>query len=65
MELKVPESCQIACAIKLDNTQKEAFIRAINDNYRIHWILDNLPVGVYQGEDFIRGWKYTVYTKNI
>jgi transmembrane 9 superfamily protein 2/4 len=44
--MKVPEACQVACSVKLTKADRDAFIRAIDDNYRVHWIVDNLPVGM-------------------
>jgi transmembrane 9 superfamily protein 2/4 len=46
LEVKVPKSCEIACVRKLSRHSKNEFIKAINDEYRVHWILDNLPVGM-------------------
>lgn len=44
----------------MKKTEKEAFVRAIDDDYRVHWMVDNLPVGMYtpdlKGEEtFTRG----------
>lgn len=54
LEAKVPEACQIACAVKLSNVEKDAFIRAIDEDYRVHWIVDNLPVGMYRTDELSR-----------
>lgn len=46
LEAKVPKSCEVACALKMKPSDKNAFIRAIDDEYSVHWIVDNLPVGM-------------------
>jgi transmembrane 9 superfamily member 2/4 len=41
---------------KLSKINAENFIRAIDEDYRVHWILDNLPVGTFESADsFQRG----------
>lgn len=45
---------------KLKKAEKEAFVQAIDDDYRVHWMVDNLPVGTHatsvDGEQyFVRG----------
>jgi transmembrane 9 superfamily member 2/4 len=53
--MKEPKSCEIACIVSLNKASAESFTKAIDEDYRIHWIVDNLPVGI-QGEDsFQRG----------
>ena len=47
MELKVPKTCEVACVVKMKKADKDAFVRAIDDEYRVHWTVDNLPVGPY------------------
>lgn len=32
---------------KLKKSEKDAFVHAIDDEYRVHWMIDNLPVGTY------------------
>ena len=61
LEVKVPKSCEVACIRKLKKQEKEAFVRAIDDDYRVHWMVDNLPVGTYatnadREEYFTRGY---------
>lgn len=58
--VKVQKTCEIACVKKIGRAERRQFIRAIDDEYRVHWVLDNLPVGmnVYAGpreENFVRG----------
>jgi len=45
--MKTSKSCEVACAVKLRKSDQTAFIRAIDEEYRVHWIVDNLPVGMY------------------
>jgi transmembrane 9 superfamily member 2/4 len=53
--MKESKSCEIACVVTLNKVATDGFLRAIDEDYRVHWIVDNLPVGV-QGEDsFQRG----------
>eukprot|EP00596_Hydrurales_sp_CCMP1899_P000605 CAMPEP_0119047608 /NCGR_PEP_ID=MMETSP1177-20130426/54148_1 /TAXON_ID=2985 /ORGANISM="Ochromonas sp, Strain CCMP1899" /LENGTH=528 /DNA_ID=CAMNT_0007022411 /DNA_START=109 /DNA_END=1692 /DNA_ORIENTATION=- len=47
MEIKVPKACEVACLVKMKKSDKDAFVRAINEDYRVHWIVDNLPVGMF------------------
>eukprot|EP01039_Chlorochromonas_danica_P004568 gene4568-5008_t len=69
LNMKVAKTCQVACVKKLKKTEREAFENAINDDYRVHWIVDSLPVGsnilLPGGESsFIRGFPvgFTVTT---
>lgn len=45
MDMKVPKTCEVACVVKMKKSDKDAFVRAIDDEYRVHWTVDNLPVG--------------------
>ena len=45
--MKTSKTCEVACAVKLRKADQAAFIRAIDEEYRVHWIVDNLPVGMY------------------
>jgi transmembrane 9 superfamily protein 2/4 len=67
LEMKSPKSCAAACAVKLTGDQANAFKRAIQNDYRAHWIVDQLPVGTLETRadgtrDFVRGFPigYTV-----
>lgn len=44
--MKVAKSCEVACFKKLKKEEKQAFANAIDDDYRVHWMIDNLPVGM-------------------
>ena len=50
----------MACAAKLSKAESSAFVRSIDDDYRVHWIVDSLPVGMFtkdalQENNFVRG----------
>ena len=47
IETKVPEACQVACVVKLTKQGSAAFIRAVDGEYRVHWVVDSLPVGMF------------------
>jgi transmembrane 9 superfamily protein 2/4 len=56
LEMKSTKACQAACAVKLNQAQSNLFKNAIMEEYRAHWIVDNLPVGSY--ESYTDGSKY-------
>jgi transmembrane 9 superfamily protein 2/4 len=43
--MRTPKSCAVACVKNLNARQKDQFVRAIDDEYTVHMIVDNLPVG--------------------
>ena len=47
LETKVPKACEVACVVKLNKAGSTSFIRAIDEEYRVHWVVDNLPVGMF------------------
>jgi hypothetical protein len=47
LEVKSAKQCVVACVKKLTKTERTTFVNAIKDNYRVHWMLDNLPVGSF------------------
>eukprot|EP01035_Chromulina_nebulosa_P017691 gene17691-23281_t len=47
VETKVAKACEVACVKKLRKHDRDLFINAIKDDYRVHWIVDNLPVGMF------------------
>lgn len=62
LEVKMAKACEVACVKKLKKNEKEAFVRAIDDDYRVHWMVDNLPVGSFVSsptaeEQFLRGFR--------
>eukprot|EP01035_Chromulina_nebulosa_P068268 gene68268-93544_t len=44
LDVKVPKACEVACVKKLKKAERDSFIRAVDDDYRVHWMVDNLPV---------------------
>jgi hypothetical protein len=46
--MRAAKSCAVACNKKLSNKDKDAFVRAIDDEYTVHWVVDNLPVGKFR-----------------
>jgi len=44
LNFKVNAHCQTSCRVLLDEKKKKQFIKAIDQEYRVHWIVDNLPV---------------------
>lgn len=51
MEVKIPKYCEVACVKKLKKNEKDAFVQAIDDEYKVHWMVDNLPVGMYSTDN--------------
>jgi hypothetical protein len=51
LEVKIPKYCEVACVKKLKKTEKDAFVQAIDDEYKVHWMVDNLPVGMYSTDN--------------
>ena len=47
LAMKQEKACEVLCAVQLSKDQSIQFVRAIDDEYRVHWIVDNLPVGVH------------------
>jgi len=65
--MKTPKSCEVACAVRISKKEKDAFVRAIDDEYRVHWIVDNLPVGMFSTDEqhetsFTRGFPVGFHT---
>jgi len=46
LEMKVPEVCEKVCMKDLTEKEAKKFRQAIADDYRVHWIVDNLPAAV-------------------
>ena len=59
--MRAPKSCAISCMKTLSAKQKEQFIRAIDEEYTVHWIVDNLPVGRYVSNEN----KDTLFTRGF
>eukprot|EP00640_Fibrocapsa_japonica_P000947 CAMPEP_0113938088 /NCGR_PEP_ID=MMETSP1339-20121228/4497_1 /TAXON_ID=94617 /ORGANISM="Fibrocapsa japonica" /LENGTH=647 /DNA_ID=CAMNT_0000941025 /DNA_START=137 /DNA_END=2080 /DNA_ORIENTATION=+ /assembly_acc=CAM_ASM_000762 len=43
LEMKVPEACEKVCRKTMSDAELSRFRWAINEEYRVHWIVDNLP----------------------
>jgi transmembrane 9 superfamily protein 2/4 len=41
--MNVEESCKILCKLEYNEEQMGEFAEKVNDEYRVHWIVDNLP----------------------
>lgn len=44
LEMKIPQACEIVCKKSYNKAQAAQFVEAIDQEYRAHWIVDNLPV---------------------
>lgn len=62
IETKDSKTCEVACSVRLTGDQRRAFRTAIDDEYRVHWLMDSLPVGMYSAiksdasqDIFVRG----------
>ncbi len=51
LEMKQQKACVAACSVKLNEEKAAAFRNAIYEEYRAHWIVDNLPVGMFEIND--------------
>ncbi|CAM9428640.1 unnamed protein product [Heterosigma akashiwo] len=47
LEMKVPDACKVLCRRELNQKEMNAFKSVIKENYRVHWLVDNLPVAMY------------------
>jgi len=53
LEMKVPEVCERICQKELTDEEAKQFSKAIDEEYRVHWIVDNLPaMTVLSGPSF-------------
>ena len=67
LDMKKDTKCEVLCTVTLSKDDRASFVRAIDDEYRVHWLLDNLPVGIrsksHTGEDvFERGFPVGFHT---
>ena len=44
--MKESKGCEVLCTVQLNKEDQSSFVRAIDDEYRVHWIVDNLPVAI-------------------
>eukprot|EP01041_Mallomonas_annulata_P006757 gene6757-13699_t len=61
LEMQVPKACEVACIKKLKKSERDSFIKAIDEDYRVHWMVDNLPVGMFE----VNERKETVFTRGF
>jgi transmembrane 9 superfamily protein 2/4 len=54
LEMLNEKSCSIACIKTLSSKEKKRFIDAIEDEYSVHWLVDDLPVGHYSTDSFVQ-----------
>ena len=46
LRMKINEECQILCKMNYEKKHVVKFQRMIYDDYRVHWIIDNLPASM-------------------
>ena len=59
--MRAPKLCAVACKKFLKGAEKQKFRTAIDEEYTVHWIVDNLPVGRY----VTNALKDTVFTRGF
>ena len=47
LEVLKNQPCKIVCRKKVTKIGAKRFARAIDDDYRVHWLVDNLPTCQY------------------
>ena len=50
IEMKVPDACKILCKKYHGKADMRLFRSLVNDEYRISWIVDNLPAAMRNDE---------------
>ena len=50
LEMKSDKTCIAVCSKTFSSKQKQQFMRAIDEEYTVHWIVDNLPIGRYTSD---------------
>jgi len=53
LDMKENANCAVACSVHLKKAGKDALVHAIDEDYRVHFLVDGLPVG-FSGEDIYR-----------
>jgi transmembrane 9 superfamily protein 2/4 len=43
VQMKRPQACEIVCRKVMTKFQSKTFVEAIDNEYRVHWLVDNLP----------------------
>eukprot|EP00306_Pavlova_sp_CCMP459_P009976 CAMPEP_0185185618 /NCGR_PEP_ID=MMETSP1140-20130426/3440_1 /TAXON_ID=298111 /ORGANISM="Pavlova sp., Strain CCMP459" /LENGTH=640 /DNA_ID=CAMNT_0027751819 /DNA_START=19 /DNA_END=1941 /DNA_ORIENTATION=- len=61
LRMGVDESCKVLCRKELSDKEREQFAEFVSQEYRVHWILDNLPAATKFVDDSVPGEPVTVY----
>ena len=43
LKMGVEESCKVLCRKELTSAEAKEFATRIEEDYRVHWVMDNLP----------------------
>jgi transmembrane 9 superfamily protein 2/4 len=43
LKMGVEETCKILCRKELTNAEAKEFAVRVEEDYRVHWVMDNLP----------------------
>jgi len=61
LRMGVDETCKVLCRKELTDKETEQFAEFVSQEYRVHWILDNLPAATKFVDDSVPGEPVTVY----
>jgi hypothetical protein len=61
LRMGVDETCKILCRKVLTKEEVDLFALRVGEEYRVHWILDNLPAATKFVDDSVPGDPVTVY----
>lgn len=61
LRMGVDESCKLLCRKELSAEEAGLFALRVSEEYRVHWILDNLPAATKFVDDSVPGEPVTVY----
>ena len=55
LNMRQPKSCEVLCKKKYSKEELQQFGQKVTDEYRVHWIVDNLPAATrviadYEGD---------------
>lgn len=51
LQMKVDQSCKAVCKMEYDEATKQRLSKMIDNDYRHHWIMDNLPIAVREYDE--------------
>ena len=51
LQFRKDQQCAVVCVKHYDEDSAARFVEMIDDEYRVHWVLDNLPVAVNEYEE--------------